>query len=230
MTSFPELPVVKIFEPVQTFRLTYEKSPVFSPSIDDEEDLAVRKLIRERVDSKLLKLDAYEEAAYGSARIIHKAFTLSRKGGGGRFNDDAQGAWYCALEHDTAIEEVAYQHIRRMDKSGYDNPGVYRDEVIYQKLLAEFTGPFHDARELPRGKGVLGNEPKDAYPLGQKLTREIIAKGGRGIIYPSVRRSKGTCLVAFHPQMVQGLQFGERWKISWNGSREHTVEEYPKRI
>ena len=63
MTSFPELPVGKISEPVQTFRLTYEKSPVFSPSIDDEENLAVRKLIRGRVDSKLLKPDAYEEVA-----------------------------------------------------------------------------------------------------------------------------------------------------------------------
>ena len=225
MTSFPTLPVVEISEPVKTFRLAHEESPVFSLSIDDEDDLAIRKLIRERVDSKLLKLDAYKELAYGDARIIHKAFILSRKGGAGRFNDDARGVWYCALEHDTAIEEVAYQHIRRMEKSGEEKPSMYKDEVIYQELFAEFACPFHDARGLPRNEGILGTEPKTAYPLGQKLTRELRAEGGREIIYPSVRRQEGFCLVAFHPQMVQGLRFGSRWKISWNGSREYTVEE-----
>lgn len=137
-----------------------------------------------------------------------------------RFNDGVRGAWYCAFEHLTSIEEVTYHRIRELDKIG-----VYRSEIIYQELLAEFSGSFHDARGLPRDKGVLRNEPKDAYPLGQQLANELRAEGGRGIIYPSVRRPKGTCLVAFHPQMVQNFRFGKLWKISWNGSREYEVEE-----
>ena len=95
----------------------------------------------------------------------------------------------------------------------------------FQQFLAWFVGPFHDARGLPRNKGVLGRDPETAYPLGQELAHEIIAEGGQGIIYPSVRRPSGFCLVAFYPQMVRNLQFGSRWKISWDESFKHTAEE-----
>ena len=87
-------------------------------------------------------------------------FALSRRGGGMRFNDGAQGAWYCAYEYQTAIEEVAYHRTCVMKRTG-----VYEDEVVYHELLAEFSGSFHDARGLPRDKGVLGKGPKDAYRL-----------------------------------------------------------------
>ena len=75
-------------------------------------------------------------------------------------------------------------------------------------------------------KVFLGPDPETAYPLGQELAREIIAEGGQGIIYPSVRRPGGFCLVAFYPKMVRDLQFGSRLKLSWNGSRKYTVEEF----
>lgn len=194
MTSFAELPVVEILEPVSTFRLTHEESPVLSLS--------------------------------NNAEIINETFALSRRGKGMRFNDKAQGAWYCALENETAIEETAYHQIRRMEDSGlYGRPPVPDKPFVFQQFLAEFTGQFHDARGLPRNEGILGSDPETAYPLGQKLADKLTAEGGRGIVYPSVRRPEGTCLVAFHPQMVQNFQFGKRWKIRWNGSREYKVEE-----
>ena len=221
MTSHSALLVVGIPEPVHTFRITSEKSPVFSQSVNDDSKLCIRELLKELADGRLP-----EELTYSiGAKIINATFTLSKQGGGMRFNNGAQGAWYCAFELWTAIKEVTYHRMRELDEIG-----VYEDEVVYQELLAEFAGPFHDARGLPRNKGVLGSEPKDAYPLGQKLAGKLMAEGGRGIIYPSVRRPKGTCLVAFHPQMVQNFRFGKRWKISWNGSREYTVEEHQKRI
>ncbi len=194
MTSFPALPVVEISEPVNTFRLTHEESPVLSLS--------------------------------NNAEIIDETFALSRRGKGMRFNDKAQGAWYCALENETAIEEVAYHQIRRMEVSGmYGRPPKSDKPFTFQQFLAWFVGPFHDARGLSCDEGFLGTDPETAYPLGQKLAHQLRAEGGRGIIYPSVRRRGGVCLVAFYPQMVQGLRFGSRWKISWNGSPEYTEEE-----
>ena len=206
------MPVVEISEPVNTFRLAHKKSPALSQLVDDANELSFRKRIRELINdlsrtkhTELSEPGAHEPTHGINAEIINTTFSLSRRGGGGRFNDGARGAWYCAFECQTTIEEVAYHRTCIMDRTG-----VYEDEVVYHELLAEFAGSFHDARGLPRDKGILGNEPNDAYPLGQKLTRELIVEGGRGIIYPSVRRQKGTCLVAFHPQMVQNLRFGKR--------------------
>ena len=108
--------------------------------------------------------------------------------GGSRFNDGARGAWYCALDRDTAIAEVVYHQICRMDRLGY-GPGTYKGDPIFQELLARVVGLFYDARGLPRDRGVLGTDPEASYPSARKLARKIIAKGGRGIIYPSVRRA-----------------------------------------
>ena len=160
-----------------------------------------------------------------NSEIIDKTFELSKSEGGSRFNDGARGAWYCALDSDTAIAEVAYHQVRRMDKIGMYEPGVYRGKVIFQELLAWFVDPFHDIRGLPGGKDFLGTEPKIAYPTGRDYANKLRAKGELGIIYESVRRPGGICLAAFYPQMVRDLQFGKRWKISWNESHEHTAEE-----
>ena len=163
------------------------------------------------------------ELAYGTrygTSHINAAFAYSRPKVGNRFNDDTRGAWYCAFDCKTAIKEIAYHLIRELDWAN-----AQEDEFIYQELLAGFIGEFHDARKLPRNKGVLGTDPETAYPLGQELARKIMAEGGCGIVYPSVRRPKGTCFVAFYPQMVQNLRYGARWKLSWNESNKIKAEE-----
>ncbi|MCY4032957.1 MAG: RES family NAD+ phosphorylase [Hyphomicrobiales bacterium] len=212
----------RTFEP-KTFRLAYEKSPVFFSSVNDN-DSAIRKLLKKYIgeDSELLEPDAHEELAYGNARIIHKTFTLSRQGNG-RFSDGKQGAWYCARDCDTAIDEAAYQQMRRMDRSNGKKSGVYTDEVIFKELFAKITGKFYHTA-LPRDKDVLGTEPKKAYPLGQELAHKIVRAGGQGIIYSSVRRSGGVCLAVFDPESIQNVEVAARWKISWNGSRRYTPE------
>ena len=43
------------------------------------------------------------------------------------------------------------------------------------------------------------------------------------LIYPSVRRAGGTCLVAFLPHVVQNVRPGARWKLSWQGTPAWTA-------
>lgn len=100
---------------------------------------------------------------------------------------------------------------------------LFEDEAVYQTLLAAFVGQFHDLRSLESTQPVLGSEPESAYPRGQALADELRREGARGIIYPSVRRHSGTCLVAFHPHLVQNVRPGARWKLTWDGSPEYTV-------
>ena len=227
--SLPTLPLADISEPA-TIRLiptAYHKPPVLSPLVDTDEERAILEQIEGLTNGRLKAeksgssaLDA-RELAYGvwGASYINAAFAYTRREGN-RFNDGKRGAWYCALEDLTAIEEVAFHRTRELT-----HIGVFEDEAIYQGLLAGFIGAFHDARNLPRGESILGDDPETAYLLGQELANTLRLNGGRGIIYPSVRHPKGTCLVAFHPHIVQNVRLGARWKIIWNGSPDYTVEQ-----
>lgn len=225
--ALPALPLTAITEPA-TIRLVptaYHKPPVLSPLVDTDEERAILEEIEGLTSGRLKAertglsaLDA-RELAYGvwGASYINAAFAYTRPEGN-RFNDGTRGAWYCAFEDLTAIEEVAYHRTRELSRIG-----VFEDEAIYQGLLAGFIGEFHDARGLKRGDGILGDDPDTAYLLGQDLANQLRNDGGRGIMYPSVRHPKGTCLVAFHPHIVQNVRLGARWKIVWDGSPDYTV-------
>ena len=152
------------------------------------------------------------------AEIVNMIFTNSRRNS--RFNDKTQEVWYCAFEHDTAVQEVAH-HRKRIQ----DDTDEFGNEVIYREFFADFMGVFQDAQGLPPGEGILGADPKTAYPLGQKLAHQLRAEGGRGIIYPSVRRPGGICLVAFHRGIVQNARLGDRWKMSWSKEGELNMEK-----
>lgn len=231
MTPFPKLPINPISES-STIRLiptSNDKPPVLSPLVDDDNERYILAHFEGRTNNRLKAMNLglpeldKRELAYGTGygtSHANAAFSYPRQPEGNRFNDSERGAWYCALDDKTAIEEVAYHRTRELDRIGK-----YEDEFIYQELLAGFFGSFHDAQELPLGKGILGKDPKTAYPLGQEFANEIRAEGSLGIIYPSVRRQGGICLVAFRPQVVQNVRLGDRWKISWNGSSKHMAQK-----
>jgi hypothetical protein len=37
-----------------------------------------------------------------------------------------------------------------------------------------------------------------------------------GIVYPSVRRAKGTCLACFRPALVMNVRKDQTYRFSWN--------------
>ena len=166
---------------------------------------------------------------YSSAKAVRITFDKSMHKYN-RFNDEEQGAWYCALEHDTAVKEMRYHCERRQDetrKRGQEGTDGYRKEIIFREIFADFSGTFRDARGEPRDEGILGLDIKTAYPLGQQLAHKLRAEGARGIVYPSVRDSekKGTCLVAFHKEIVQNPRPGDCWKMSWNKDGEFNIDK-----
>ena len=148
---------------------------------------------------------------------INAAFTYTRPEGN-RFNDATRGAWYCAFEDLTALDEVIYHRTRELTRINH-----FEDSADYQSLLASFVGDFHDVRALSPAPDYLGSDPATAYPAGQKLAQSLRADGSNGIVYPSVRRAGGTCLVAFSPHLVQNVRFGGRWHLAWDGSPAPTI-------
>ncbi|WP_328600460.1 RES family NAD+ phosphorylase [Mesorhizobium xinjiangense] len=222
-----KLPLTAIAEPA-TMRListAYFKPPVLRPLVDTDEELDILAEI-EGLTSRRLRaetsgvgaLDAREMIfrAWGHT-YINAAFAYTRAEGN-RFNGGERGAWYCAFEELTAIAEVGYHRSRELTRIGR-----FHDEAIYQSLLAGFIGDFHDLRPAAKPIACLGADPAMAYPEGQALARALREDGARGLIYPSVRRAGGTCLVAFEPHTVQNVRPGARWKLIWDGSPEYTV-------
>ena len=225
--SAAELPraAIRQFATVRLVPDAYDKPPVLSALVDTDEERAVLEALEGLTSTRLTAeregltgLDPREltYAVWGHT-FINAAFTYTRPEGN-RFNDATRGAWYCAFEDLTALDEVAFHRKRELERIG-----VFEDEVIYRALLADFVGEFMDLRDLDPRPLCLDPDPAVAYPVGQTLARDLREADGNGIIYPSVRRPGGTCLVALRPHFVQNVRVGARWKLGWTGNAEPTI-------
>ena len=221
----PPLALISQIATVRLVPTAYYKPPILRALVDDDEEFellaALEGLTNRRFKAQsrgLAGLDSRELAfnVWGESSI-NAAFTYTRPDGN-RFNDASRGAWYAAFKDLTAIAEVAYHRTRELARINR-----YEDEVVYQCLLADFIGQFHDLRQFPADAECLHEDPAIGYPAGQELARRLHETGGRGIVYSSVRQSGGTCLVAFRPHVVQNVRPGARWKLVWNGTPEYTI-------
>lgn len=158
-----------------------------------------------------------DELVFGvpNFRMINAAYTYARPEGS-RFNTDERGAWYCAFEVQTALDEiifhktVEYYEIDRFD-----------DKVRYQVLLADFNNAFHDLRGAARYTKCLA---PDSYVASQKLAVQLLEEGSLGIIYPSVRHAGGTNLACFRPALVGNVRRGQVYELSWSGTPQPKVK------
>lgn len=233
------LPAASLAEKATTRLIpnAYFKPPVLRPLVDSDAELAalaaLEGLTSERLTAErsgLADLDPRELAFKARAGALGKwghtyvnaAFCYTRPGGN-RFNDGNRGAWYCAFDALTAIEEVAFHRTRELAFIGH-----FHDQMAYQALLADFIGEFPDLRTRPPLADVLDPDPAVGYPAGQRLARALRSEGWAGLVYPSVRRAGGTCLVAFEPQIVQNVRPGAKWLLRWNGSRHFEVTANPE--
>jgi len=210
---------------------TYHKPPTLRGLVDTDEEAEILANIegltslRQIAEAgKSFQIDKRELAwqrrnndlkIYGITHI-NAAFTYTRLGGN-RFNTDARGAWYCAWELQTAIEEVAFHKGRELSYVG-----IYKDKTRYVELLSDFIGDFPDITDdaaLP----CLSSDPSMGYPEGQNLAMELQKRGERGLIYPSARHKGGKCLVVFEPSAIQNVRPGAKWDLEWNGSPDFNV-------
>lgn len=198
----------------------YSKPPVLGPLADsrEEEELLMQlegltsgRLTAEEEGLKNLHPRELTYKVWGHT-YINAAFAYTRKEGN-RFNDNTRGAWYCAFEDLTALEEIIFHRTRELKRIN-----VFEDRIDYQSLLASFVGEFHDTRNQDPIPEYLDPDPAIAYPKGQILARNLREEGSLGIVYPSARRPGYDCLVAFSPHLVQNVRYGGRWHLKWDGS------------
>ena len=143
------------------------------------------------------------------AHIVNAAFCHAHPLGS-RFNGPDRGAWYSAFELDTARAEVTFHKREELREIGWTEPETF----TLDDYVADFRGDFHDIRADPEYRDCV--DP-DSHAASQRLAGELLAAGSAGIIYPSARRSKGTCLACFRPALVTNVRKGETLNLVITG-------------
>jgi hypothetical protein len=155
-------------------------------------------------EANLLPGISVHELLFGveHAQVVNAAFTHAHPDGS-RFNDANRGAWYSAFELETAEAEVAFHKSQELREIGWQQPETF----TFDDYLADFRGDFHDLRGDRAYSAFLN---PDSYVRSKKLAGDLLASGSPGIVYPSVRRSSGTCLVCFRPALVTNVRKGPK--------------------
>ncbi len=166
------------------------------------------------------------ELVYGIPNdyIIRAAF-LHTSESGGRFNDGTRGAWYAGDKVETSLDEVSYHKAKRLAEIVVPNlPDNVPDVEIstYDDWLADFRADFHILEPHEAYAACLVPEPvPECYAESQKFARDLIVRHqSNGIVYPSVRRKSGTCLVCFRPALVYRPRRSRRYEIKFTWDRK----------
>ena len=146
-----------------------------------------------------------------SYRIINAAFCHPALDGS-RFNSADRGAWYAAFELETSQAEVAYHKQLWLQETDWNE----EERAEYVDYRADFRAEFHDIRRTKEHRDCLS---PSSYVASQALAAHLLESGSAGIVYPTVRRTRGTCIVCFRPVLVTNVQKGESFTFVFADSR-----------
>jgi hypothetical protein len=141
--------------------------------------------------------------------VINAAFTHPHPLGS-RFNGPDRGAWYSAFELATSQAEVAFHKTTE-----YAEIGRFDDSVSYDDYLSDLSAELHDLRSDQSFSMCLS---PTSYVASQKLAARLMEAGSLGVIFPSVRRAKGTCVACFRPSIVTNVRRAALYTFVWDGS------------
>jgi hypothetical protein len=160
-------------------------------------------------------------AAVPYASVVNAAFCHPHPLGA-RFSGPDRGAWYAGFEIETAQAEVIFHRSVELAEIGWP------DEIAtYDCYLADFTGEFHDLRGT---RGFQQCLDPDSYVASQALAEELLQAGSLGVVYPSARRSSGTCIACFRPALVHNVRKDKTYSFTWKDSKPPSVSALGKRV
>ena len=148
-------------------------------------------------------------------RVVNAAFAHPHPLGS-RFNGPERGAWYAALDVETSQAEVGFHKTVDLAEIGR-----FEDSVTYDDYLADITAELHDLRGDRQFAKYLA---PDSYIESQALAERLLVVGALGVIYPSVRRPRGTCIACFRPALVANVRRATTYRFTWDGGPTPTIE------
>lgn len=136
---------------------------------------------------------------------------------GGRFNGSQLGAWYAARDLQTAVRETIYHHTRRIAASsmGFDAT------ITMREFVSALDARLIDLRGQQTAQPMLFHS--DDYTESQRFGEARRQAGDIGIIWNSVRRPSGECVVIYRPRVLLPVTQGKHLEYRWHGSPEPEV-------
>ena len=154
-------------------------------------------------------------SAVPHADVINAAFCHAHPLGA-RFSAPDRGAWYAGFELATAQAEVAFhKSVQLAEIDRFD------ESVTYDDYLADFSASFHDLRKA-RGFAACLDPLSDVR--AQELAEQLLQAGSLGVVYPSVRRTGGTCVACFRPALVMNVRHDRTYRLTWKGTPRPTIQ------
>lgn len=210
---------------VTTARL---RAGVLEPLVDSQDELAQLAELESATSARLMGQNtgssgiAAAEYVYGvpHAHFINASFAYAKPFEPGRFNSAERGAWYSAISVDTALAEVVFHMTENLAATGS-----FHAVVEYAEMFASFAGEFLDLRGIDPASPCLHPNKSIGYPAGNAIADHTRSMGLNGIIYPSVRHSGGTCIVALWPLVVQSAAQGCVFRVTWSGEPRPMIEK-----
>lgn len=228
MTAFPATTLVRRNDTHRLIPSQYSDGgdSVLARIADDDRHLADLFALDDATNDRLLAENdrlpgiGVRELVFGVPyyRIVNAAFTHAHPLGS-RFNGPERGAWYAGFEIQTSQAEVAFHKTAQLAEIDR-----FEDEVTYDDYLADFSAALHDLRADRVFAACL--DP-DSYVASQELAERLLEAGALGLVYPSVRRPRGTCLACFRPALVMNVRKGPTYRFRWSGSPKPEIEAMP---
>ncbi len=144
------------------------------------------------------------------ATVVMAAFCHPRPGGS-RFSGPERGAWYSGRTLATAIAESVYHRATELAEVGG-----YETRMQMRVYRADFRASFHDIRGRDASWAHLYDP--DSYVASQSFGRDLLAAGGNGLLYRSVRDRAGENIVCFRPRLVLNVRVAAHYEFRWEGS------------
>lgn len=190
-------------------RYTEQAEHALTALCDDDNGLTALVQLAAVTNSRLQAQEERHPAGLGRtdmtfglpfSQIVNAAFAYP--GEGARFHSaHGRGAWYCALDLDTCLAEVAFHRIRHLEETGLsDEP-----DIPYRLFLADIHGQdfAHLDDDSPATRAMI--DPH-SYVHGQELGNRLSASAAGGIVYPSVRRPSGQCIAILVAPLVANVR------------------------
>jgi RES domain-containing protein len=148
-------------------------------------------------------------------RIVNASFCHAHPLGS-RFNSPERGAWYAAFELQTSQAEVAFHKSVELAEVQW----LEKEEMTFDDYLSDFSAEFHDIRDDEQFFDCLA---PDSYVASQSLALRLLETDSLGIVYPTVRRRRGTCVACFRPALVMNVRKGRTFRFAWHGKEKPEI-------
>lgn len=131
---------------------------------------------------------------------------------GTRFTNGDFGAYYAAIDLETAVYETV--HHRTLFMKATNEPAQEIDQLL---ILADLTGELLDIREI---KSALSKvyDPSN-YDESQRFAAHFRNSGSLGVAYKSVRYAAGQCVAIWRPRVLSNPREDRHITYRWDGNR-----------